>query len=594
MKIDIPRKQNWSQKNKGDLLGTVWSSRNLDFKKEYGYVSPSYKLIVTTLSGDTNNPTDLAVGFAKDGGTWYTCAGTSVYETSTENGDFDENTDSSLPTTEGKGDTDIKAYNGNIYLASDDSLWKLGVSSWSTITTSLDGDKKIMEVYGERLYIASDDSVASMASNDVVSETGTYTLDFLNMEHLEGHTISGIRAVSNGIWISLLNKIGGRAKMIFWDGVTENTVEVLKEVESGMIMAMTIKDDIPYILDNRGVLSAYNGSFFKEVGRFDFDHKQLYNFDLSNRNDRWIHPNGMQTINGEILMAINTRMSDTSDTQIPRTPAGVYAYNSDIGIYLKNTFTSQRDSATVTDMGQLQVEEVGAIYSLADDEENDDGIDQSDFFVAFAYKSDNSTTKYAIAKQDKRGLDLNSASRATAGLLTTTKWAGDDVEENWEKFYAFIRPFKNSTDKIVLKCREREYDPVETDITWVDTTSFTSTDSDWSTIKTNFDADKDYEFEGLQGDGAGFVAHISAISEAGGTYTVTLDETITGATTNTAKARIDRWDKVAAFEDVDEIDSYVGFNPERSSTWIQYRLYMIGEEIQLQRILAKSSINKET
>ena len=402
-----------------------------------------------------------------------------------------------------------------------------------------------------------------------------------------------MRKVSNGLWIATYNNQGGRAKVMFWDGVTQDTVEVLKEVESGMIMAMSIKDDVPYILDNRGVLSAYNGSFFEEVARIDLDYKQLYRFDTFSNNDRWIHYNGMQTIDDEILFAINTRMKDTDDKQIPRTPSGVYAYNPSIGIYHKFAFTAQRDDTTVTDMGQLEVVEVGGIYSMVDDEENDLREEQSDFFVAFAYKSDNSTTKYAIAKSDKRGLDVNSASRTVAGAITTTKWFADEVEEEWEKFYAFIRPLRNSTDKLVLKCRKQEYIPVETSITWVNTTSFTSTDADWATIKTNFDNDKDYEFEGLQGDGAGFMAHISDISEAGGTYTVTLDETITGATTNTAKARIDRWDKVAEFTDEDEIDHFIEFKPDKVSTWIQYRLYGIGVDIQLQRILSKSSVVKD-
>ncbi len=68
---------------------------------------------------------------------------------------------------------------------------------------------------------------------------------------------------------------------------------------------------------------------------------------------------------------------------------------------------------------------------------------------------------------------------------------------------------------------------------------------------------------------------------------------ITGATTNTAKVRFDRWKKIGEFTDSQEIESYKEFNPEAVSTWIQYKIYMMGEGIQLERFLSQSSVTKE-
>ena len=114
MTIDIPKITQWFQSNRGDYLGSIWSSRNIDLREKDGYILPSNKLIVTTLSGVTDNPTDLATAFAKSQGTvnsiatlrWWTTAGTSVYETSSENGDFEVDDSGSLPTTSGKNETD--------------------------------------------------------------------------------------------------------------------------------------------------------------------------------------------------------------------------------------------------------------------------------------------------------------------------------------------------------------------------------------------------------------------------------------------------------------------------------------------------------
>lgn len=556
----------------------------------------------SALLGDTryNNPQDLAVAFAKEQGTvnaiagtrWWAAAGTDIYQTTTENGDFEVDDSSSMPTTEGKGSVDIKAFNSKLYVASEDTLWSRSGTSYSTVTSSLPNDKKILELYQDRLYIASDDQVDSMDAAETIATT-TYTLD-LTGPQFENQVITSMRATSAGLVIGTLDRNGGRAFVHFWDGTTQDTLEKSVMVDASIIVAMTVKDDVPYILDNRGILSAYNGSFFQEVARFDFDLQQPIDFDRVTSNNRWIHPNGMQTINGEILMAINSKPNDANDLQPVRHPAGIYAYDPDYGITHKYSFTAQDDSATVTDQGQIQIEEVGALFNLQGDEENDDRTDMSDFFAACAYKSDNSTTVYTIAKNDKRGLDINPSAADEAGVIITTKIRAEQIREEWEKFYAFIRPFENSTDKIVVKYRRQEHTPVETDITWVNTTSFTSTDSDWAAIKTIFDAngkDSDYEVEGLQGDGAGFISHITDISESGGTYTVTLDETITGATTNTARVRVDRWNKIGTF--TDSVEDFHEFNPEVASTWIQFKVYMIGDNIQLERILSKSSVAQE-
>ena len=601
MLIDIPKGKAWNQVNKGDLLGSIWSSRNINLEKKEGYVIPSEKLIVTSLSGETDNPTDLATGFCKVQGTvgglastrWWTCAGTSVYQTGTENGDFDVDDSGSLPTTSGKADTDIIAFNNRLYLVDDDNLWRRTSSTYTLVSGSMTGDSSKLVQYGDRLYIAGADKIYSMDVGETVATSGAYTVNFANNQDFDNHVISCIRATSNGIWFATINSKGGRGKVAFWDGVTADTIEFYKELESGMAMAMSIKDDVPYILDNRLVLMAFNGSYFEEVGRMDNGNKKLYRFDATSSNDRWIHHNGMQTINDEILMAINSRTEDTSDTQSIRFPSGIYAYNPKYGIYHKNSFTSQTDSATVLDQGQVEVVEVGALFSLFDDEENNGINDQSDFLVGFAYKSDNSTTKYAIAKHDARGGDMNSTNKAEASVVVTTKLTADEVLETWEKLYLFTRPLQNTTDKLVLKYRKQEYTPTEVDITWVDTTSFTSTDANLAGIKTAFEADAEYEVEGLQGDGAGYLSHVTNITESTGTYTVTIDETIAGMTTNTARVRFDRWNKVGEFTDDSEVESYKEFNPEAVSTWIQYKVYMLGDGIQLERLLSKSSVTKE-
>lgn len=541
-------------------------------------------------------PQDLPVAFAKAQGTvnsvattrWWTLAGNGIYQTSSENGEFTTDDASTMPTiTLGKDEGDLKEFNRKLYLAFDSNLYRRTSSTWTTISTGLALGYKILETYYNRLYIASDTEITSMNTSEVIATT-TNTLD-LNTASNKNLTITCMRRTSNGLWIGTKNREGGNARMYFWDGATQDTVEIDIEIDSASVLAMTVKDDIPYILDEKGELKAWNGSFFQTVGQLDLDDIQLYRYDVFSSKDRWIHHNGMQTINDEILMAINTRPEDTNDNIPVRHSSGVYAWSPETGIYHKHAFTSQADSATITDYGHCKTPEVGALLRLAGDDDTDARTDMSDFFAGYAYESDNSTTVYAIAKSDKRGLDINASARDELAVIITGRIKSEDVQETWEPLYAFFKPLLNSTDKIIVKYRSKEAIADEMDITWVNTTSFTTTDSAMATIQTNLDAGAEYEFEGLSGDGAGFLAQITDISEAGGTYTVTLDQTITGATTNTASCRIDRWYLAGEFTDDSEEENFCPFPSDEVSTWIQYKVILWGEDMELERLLLPTS-----
>lgn len=545
-----------------------------------------------------NSPQDLSVAFAKATGSinsvstmrWWTLAGNGIYQTSSENGDFETDDAGTLPTiTSGKEEGDLKSFNSRLYLAYDTNLYRRTSALWTTVDTGLSPGYKILETYFDRLYIASEDDIVSINTAEVVATTSN-TLDLRSTSGINNNlNITCMRRVSNGLWIGTQNQEGGNARMLFWDGETQDTVELDVEIDSAMVMAMTVKDDVPYIVDERGDLRAWNGSFFQKVDEFDFDDIQLYRFDQSSNKDRWIHHNGMLTVDDEILMAVNTRPNDTNDSIPVRHSSGVYAWSPETGIYMKHAYTAQEDSATITDYGQCKTPEVGALFRLSGDTDNENRTDQSDFFAGYSYESDNSTTVYAISKSDKRGLDMNSASRDELGMIITGRIRAEDVQDALNSLYLFHKQLANSTDRFIVTYRTAEYTPSETDITWVNTTSFTSTDASWAEIKTNFDADVEYEFEGLSGDGAGMFAMITDISESGGTYTVTLDQTITGATTNTASARIDRWRFAGEFTDSDGDDLFSEFSPEGMGTWAQFRVVMWGEDMELERLLLKSS-----
>jgi hypothetical protein len=81
------------------------------------------------------------------------------------------------------------------------------------------------------------------------------------------------------------------------------------------------------------------------------------------------------------------------------------------------------------------------------------------------------------------------------------------------------------------------------------------------------------------------MSQIASITELSGTYTVTLDQTITGATTNTARVRVTRWNLVGTpFTDSYEVEQFKEFNPNVVASKIQFKLYIKGKDMEIDRL----------
>lgn len=595
MILKAPIGETFKQVNRGEKFGDIYASRNIDLENKWGKVISSSPVLAETLStDDTTRPQSTPFAFTKNRGSissltldrFWTIASdssgdTRLFHTSNTGSAFV--LDAGSPVMGDTQDSDIISFNNKVYVASGGSLYsRSSVSTWTTVSTAIGNNNHILSVYADRLYISGDQEVKSIdTAGTLASPTATYALDIDTAGNQKLY-ISTMRSSQNGLWIGTVNSDGGRAKVFFWNGVDANTVEASYKIDAAGVVAMTIKNEVPYILGSNGVLFRFNGSFFKEVDRFAFGNLFTRFGNIFSRHDRFVHPNGMIVVRDEILIALNNRTGedDVQGDPVPkRVPSGVWAWSEETGLYHKHSLSMQQDSDTITDYGQVELDEIGGLFPLYESDITDDNFDQSDFFVGYSFKSDNSTTKYAVGVNNKRNLTSGVRTFDQASLIITPFFTAEQVLENWQHFYT-----RMEADKVLISYRTKEYEAVEANITWVNTTSFTTTSSDFATIKTNFDNDIQYEYEGLQGDGAGQIAYITDITEAGGTYTVTLDQTITGATTNTARARFDRWIKIGEFT---EDDTVPNFNPDVVSSKIQFKIYSLGDLI-IENYISKS------
>ncbi len=115
----------------------------------------------------------------------------------------------------------------------------------------------------------------------------------------------------------------------------------------------------------------------------------------------------------------------------------------------------------------------------------------------------------------------------TRGYFITPKVFSDNVLDTLNKTTLKFSKFLSPLNAIIIKYRtsddNKQYVDMNTTTswkaTWTSGTTFTTTETDFSTAVVGD------EVEILRGAAAGLLAHITAISEAGGTYTVTIDET---------------------------------------------------------------------
>jgi len=214
-------------------------------------------------------------------------------------------------------------------------------------------------------------------------------------------------------------------------------------------------------------------------------------------------------------------------------------------------------TSSVLAYGQNRVSRVGALYIAKDDSAA--ATANGTMLLGAQIYSDATTTKEIIAYDDS-----NDAVQKY-GYIVTSKIYSQNIQEAWQKIYARFKKLLDSGDSITIKYRVNDVAPTQATITWVDTDTFTTT----TDVSAYVAGD---EVEILQGDGAGKCAHISSISVNAGTYTVNLDDTFTGVTTNTAKARFQKWVKAGVC--TDQTVKWYNYPLGVSDTWIQFKVCM--------------------
>jgi hypothetical protein len=573
--INIPSndKPYLTQSNQASRLGDIVESFNLDLRSNItGVRLTRSKVSVSenTISGLDENSSGLygvssfnnaIVLFTGKASKYVYRGGNSAYDAFTEvttgfnapNGNYG----------------DIIQFNNRLWGTSNDDLHNTTDNdTWSNLSASLSSTSPhLLAVLGNRMYVTNNlDQVDTVNSSNTYSGTGTGTLDL----GIDGYIITVLMTGNDRVWVGASpsgNNASAQVSWIYeWDGESENQPIRKYKVDTPFILAGCIKDDVPYIFDIYGRLMVFNGSAFQEVARLPVKQgNSLWGMGSGLNNTRAVHPRGMAVYNDEIVINLANRLENNSTT--PRYadfPGGIWAYNNENGLYHK--FSSSyilTNSTNETDYGQYRIERAGVVYPYtANNASTSEGgtlLWTCKFFENGT--STNDAGIWALLVDDT----LHTTKKA--GYFITRELHSSRIQDTWKEIYTKYKKLLNSADKIVVKYRVNKKELNDVPITFTSTTTFTTT-----TNVSDFVADDEVMI--TQGTGSGKCTHIQSITESSGTYTVTVTDTITGAT-STGIANFSKFQSAGSVDvnDTEQIKKLT-ISKGGNNHWIDIKVYM--------------------
>lgn len=206
----------------------------------------------------------------------------------------------------------------------------------------------------------------------------------------------------------------------------------------------------------------------------------------------------------------------------------------------------------------------------------------------------------AVAQKGTTAKDVISAisDLPNVGWMSTQWIETSQVTDGWNSVSIFFKKLQYERDKIIVKYRtERkpEYDEwlkggSERDdvayfpVTWTSQTTFTTND----TIFDSAVVGEEVTF--TMGAGSGRTEHISSVSESGGTYTVTLKDSVPNVrNTNTARGIIQNWRRLGEVNGLYN-GEYKTFTIGKQSPNLQIKIELQGVDTSLRKVKVDDKI----
>ncbi len=567
------------QANRSNFLSDLWSTYGIDLMSNLGRIRVGERLKLNTNDTDQAN-LGVPVSFQAFDGLMWSMAGARIFKNTTPTGTrptlltaFAEDASSGVVTTY-TSLCDMIVFNRTLLTSAPTTAYSkdgdgAGTGAWTdrsmSLTTGTIHKWAFLKSHNRAYVTDNNHNIKSIDTSWSVAAPGSdYAIDLGNFTDVG--FISTIEASSDTIWIGTIRYyVNGstsmlKASVFEWDGISSAPTREYKINALG-VYAIEIIDQIPYVLDSNGVWSKFNGSGFTEIARLPLKKNQFLGIPSSSTpTDRFVNPNGTAfTPDGTLLAFVgnlNAHLKTTTGGTINENlPSGIWEASEEMGMVHRHPISLDRlTSAVNTDYGQNRLLAIGAMGDAKIG--SDEALPISSWIVGCSYYTSATATKTGIFVQSPSPTDNATYAEGQKQGYFVTQWlesqgttGSNGIADTWERIFATFKKFASSLDRVFIKYRDSEEEATTIDITWVNASSFTTT--------TNVTGKEGYEVEITSGIGGGFLPNIRTITNNGGTYTVVLDESFTGAT-GTARARLQNWKKIGTFSKTTEITGNYG------------------------------------
>ena len=583
----IPNNNQIRQLARFDTAGELKESFSIDINNPYGKIKASKKLTKVLDESDFKSSNDrvqaLAVYdpgdltpvryFAINDEAVLICSVTDDPTNSSNWTDIDDLPglfdESNLGT-----ETDAAVYNGLllISLSQDILSWNGAVDDvdwWTTVakggetgTNLIAGYPHTMHVHqgGQETLFVTDKNLVHYAN-----ETAGHSTITLSQDQIAVCVDSGV----NAIWVGTYSTSSNQAYVYeIYVGEQIDSVPVARnayKVDGYAVLSLTVLNNVPYIITEKGNLQAFNGAGFTTVASlpfsgtsFVFDDMDIGNIDPDSE-ERPVHPKGMRAFNDSIFINVNTESSSREtldqDPYAPNTPSGIYEYNTVTGqLHHRYAF-----SESISSNGAKRCNYSGPLLIT----------DSSYTFLMAGTEINNSTA----------GLFMESADHY--GYFTTTEIMSGSITDTHESGYLKAKTLADG-ESITLKYRTTKRDNIFAD-------GSLAAANEFNTTETVTGATVGDELTVIDGPNAGKTAHITAIN-TGTTTNIVLDGNV-GTTGDSVSVEITNFKKVSDTYTIadGEVKRWGDFG---TNPWIQYKVILDGD-IEVREFISKGNSKQE-
>lgn len=562
------------QQNNSDVYGELWETYSMDLTTSYGKLKTSDRA-VKVLDEDDDLGSDVVQALVVYGSRYYTVTDGNVYYTSVNSDpsdplewnhetaiddiaiDFESDAvvfDGLLLISES---TDIGSYNGT----TDSGNWWQGTVSGAALTNSYPHMMHVHRGGQETLFVTDQNHIRYYNST-----AGHSTIDL--QEDLVACCVdSGIDAT----WVGTYAEESDYAYMYeVYVGEQVDGSPVARNayrIDGRAVLAVTVVENVPYIITEKGHIQMFNGVGFETVQRLPFDSTKdlLGGVRLGLIQDsgvsRPIHPKGIKSFNESLYFYINTDLYEARNYP-GRATGGVWEYNTKTR-QLTHRFGLSELS---TGYGAKLLGRAGPIMIAG----------TNDTFMLIGGE----------VEGEGNGLFATDIS-SQYGYFVTRELNAEGIQDAFEEVVIKAKTL-SSGESITLKYRTTEKDRIVCRGSFVDGTTF-NTIEDISAVAVG---DEMTITAGVaQKDGA--TAHVTSVTETAGTFSVELDTDIgTTGGTNSAEVEFQNWTKIDdTYTSADGEYKIIGVN--QVAPWIQYKVVCDGD-ITIREFVADPNVKSST